>query len=320
MQEMFGGKVYRLALPGGITCPNRDGCLNTGGCIFCSAEGSGDFAPDAALSMDAQIEAAKAKVASKLSRHFAGYMAYFQSFTATYWRTPAEEAAGLARFAAAAAHPEILALSIATRPDCLPQRTVEALSKLQASSGKPIWVELGLQTIHEDTAAYIHRGYPLDAFEDALRRLKAADLRVVVHVIVGLPGEDAERTRQTVAWLARQPIDGIKLQILQVLKGTALADLLPEEVRTDFLSGRQQEFNKHQVFLKDGMRLPCYNMDEYVKLVTELAAMLPQNISIHRLTGDPPKSLLISPLWAADKKRVLNQLSKAAMSAGGKHV
>ena len=292
MKELFGGKVYRLSLSSGCTCPNRDGTAGTGGCIFCSAGGSGEFASRADISVSAQLEEAKKRVAGKLSRSFAGYMAYFQSFSGTYG--PVERLEKL--FAECLDHEEILALSVATRPDCLPPETVAMLARLNRR--KPVWVELGLQTVHEDTAMLINRGYRLPVFEDAVRRLKAAGLRVVVHVIVGLPGEDAERTAETVRYLSRltgaadgKPvclIDGIKLQILQVLKGTRLAEMKKQDSRI----------------------LPEYSPESYAALLKELLDILPASVTVHRLTGDPPKSLLISPAWTADKKRVLNTIRK----------
>ncbi len=315
MKETFGGKVYRLALSAGTTCPNRDGRCGFGGCIFCSAGGSGDFAEPAALPVYEQIEHAKQKVAAKLSRNFAGYMAYFQSFTSTYYKTRAEFEVLTGKFREAAAHPDILALSVATRPDCLPDEMIKVLSEINAE--KPVWVELGLQTIHEDTAAYINRGYPLEIFADAHRRLKAAGLRTVVHVIIGLPGEDAGRTEDTVQYLSElvPAPDGIKLQILQVLKGTALAERLPDVS----LSNCSQELKNQQIFLKDGMVLPCYNIEDYTRLIVRLVRRLPPSVTVHRLTGDPPKRLLLYPQWTSDKKKVMNAISAAFRQEAGMH-
>lgn len=278
MKQLFGGKVYRLSLSSGCSCPNRDGTLGTGGCIFCSAGGSGEFASQASLSIDAQIAEAKRRVAAKLSRNFAGYMAYFQSFSNTYG--PVDRLREL--FSQALSYPDVLALSVATRPDCLPEEMIAMLADLART--KPVWVELGLQTMHEDTAKLIRRGYALPVFEDALRRLKQAGLRVVVHVIIGLPGEDPERTKETVRYLSQLPVDGVKLQILQVLKGTRLAEMK----------------------MQDPKILHEYTPEEYADLLKELLDILPENVTVHRLTGDPPKNLLLSPLWTADKKRVLN--------------
>ena len=308
MKSLFGGKVYRLALSAGTTCPNRDGRCGTGGCMFCSAGGSGDFAAPAELTVTEQIERAKERVKAKRSRNFAGYMAYFQSFTSTYYRSGAELERLKDMFREAVSHPEVLAVSIATRPDCLPGEMIGFLQELDRV--KPIWVELGLQTIHEDTAVYINRGYGLPVFTDAFFRLKAAGLRVVVHVIIGLPGEDAARTLETVRFLSslRAPgpvpyIDGIKLQLLQVLKGTRLAELLPAEVTPDLMN--------HQIFLKDGTVLPCYNINTYTALLEALLELLPPEVTVHRLTGDPPRRLLLYPAWTADKKKTMNHIRKA---------
>ena len=229
MHDMFGGKVYRLSLSSHCTCPNRDGTLSKGGCIFCSAKGSGEFAANPSKDIASQIEEAKERVNNKIGRNsnFAGYMAYFQSFTNTYGDT--DSLACL--FEKALSFPEIVSLSVATRPDCLKDDMVERLAAL--NSFKPVFVELGLQTVHEDTAAYINRCFSLDVFEDAFARLKAKGLKVVVHVITGLPGENAQRTGETVKYLSGleykgEHIDAVKLTLLYVLKGTKLAALLPE--------------------------------------------------------------------------------------------
>ena len=298
MKELFGGKVYKLSLSAAHTCPNRDGSCGTGGCIFCSAEGSGDFAENAA-SIDEQIERAKLRVSNKLGRSFAGYMAYFQAFTETYGDT--DYLAGC--FEQAAAHSEILALSIATRPDSISD---DMIARLQAiNEQKPVYIELGLQTVHADTARYINRCYELPVFEDAFRRLKCAGLRVVVHVIIGLPNENEEKTAATVKYLAKltyrgMHIDGIKLQLLHVLKDTELEKRMPCQ---NDMSGT--------LTLKDGAFLECYSMSDYAGLIVKLVAMLPKDITVHRITGDPPKSLLIWPQWTTDKKRVLNTIARA---------
>ncbi len=312
MRELFGGKVYRLALSAAHTCPNRDGSCGIGGCIFCSAGGSGDFAESSA-SIDEQIERAKLRVSGKLSKSFAGYMAYFQSFTETYGDT--EYLAGC--FEQAAAHPEVLALSIATRPDSISDDMISRLKEINAR--KPVYVELGLQTMHEDTARYINRCYELSVFEDAFRRLKEAALRVVVHVIIGLPNEDEDKMAATVKYLAElkygeQHIDGIKLQLLHVLKGTELAGRMPcikpyqiHTLHTD----KKEDICGKRLILNDGAFLTCYNMTSYAELIVRLVAMLPKGVTVHRITGDAPKSLLIWPQWTADKKRVLNTIAKA---------
>ena len=294
MKEMFGGKVYRLALSSGCTCPNRDGTVGTGGCIFCSAGGSGEFASSERLPVSEQIEAAKKLVAKKLSRDFAGYMAYFQSFTNTYG--PVEKLHAL--FTEAISRPEILALSVATRPDCLPEDMVSMLAELARQ--KPVYVELGLQTACELTAERINRGYPLSVYEDAFLRCKKAGIRVVTHLIIGLPGEDEETILDTARYLsagigtAQLLPDGIKLQVLQVLKGTVLAEL----------------------YEKDPAVVPSYTLPEYAAILKKILDILPEEITVHRLTGDPPKKLLIAPLWTADKKKVLNTLNKTLNADG----
>ena len=279
LREQFGEKVYKLALDGGMSCPNRDGTLGTGGCIFCSAGGSGDFAEGRCDSVAAQIERAKSRVRSKTGAE--KFIAYFQSYTNTY--APAAYLEQL--FTEALSEPSIVALSIGTRPDCLPQEVVELLARLNRS--KPVWVELGLQTIHESTARYIRRGYELPVYEDALGRLKAAGLTVIVHVILGLPGESREMMLQTVDYLSgdHRP-DGIKLQLLHVLEGTDLAE--------DWRAGAFR----------------CMEMDEYFDILFECLSRLPEDMVIHRLTGDGPKKLLLAPLWTGDKKRVLNALNR----------
>ena len=346
MKSVFGGKVYRLALSASHSCPNRDGHCGRGGCIFCSAGGSGDFAASYNADIDAQIEEAKARVSRKLSRSFAGYMAYFQSFTETYGDE--EYLAGC--FERAAEHSEVLALSIATRPDSISDHMLMRLAAINAH--KPVYVELGLQTVHEDTAEYINRCYRLPVFEDAFRRLKAAGLKVVVHVIIGLPGENEARTIQTVKYLSELEyngchIDGIKLQLLHVLKGTRLAELMSQEIlnaaessetaklqpepasektpgsghnaekqRGAFVENSEYNTCSKQIFLNDGKSMTCYNISGYAELITRLVAMLPGDITIHRITGDAPKSLLIYPKWTADKKRVLNTITKTFIKTG----
>lgn len=282
LKKQFGQKVYRLSLNGGMTCPNRDGTKGTGGCIFCSAGGSGDFAAPAMESVTAQIEAAKAQVQKKMAGSGA-YIAYFQSYTNTYG--PVSHLRSI--FTEAILHPDIRALSIATRPDCLEPEVVELLKELCAI--KPVWVELGLQTIHESTALLIRRGYPLTVFESAATRLKQAGITVIVHVILGLPGETREMMLDTVRYLADwqgAPIDGIKLQLLHILEGTDLAQLY-----------RRSPF-------------PVPDMDEYIDLVIDCVELLPPEMTVHRITGDGPKKLLIAPLWSGNKRLVLNTLHR----------
>lgn len=278
LKETFGKKVYKLALDSGMTCPNRDGTLGTGGCIFCSAGGSGDFASPSCGSVKDQVEQAKLRVSRKVPKAGAGYIAYFQSYTNTYAPLPYLEKL----FTEAVLLPDICALSVATRPDCLPDETVRLLSRLNKI--KPVWVELGLQTIHEDTARFIRRGYPLAVFTDAYRRLKAEGLTVIVHVILGLPCEDRNRMLETVRYLAGLKVDEIKLQLLHVLKGTDLCTLYEAGAFT------------------------VMEFEDYLSLAGECLKILPQETVIHRLSGDGPKKLLAAPLWSGDKKHLLNSL------------
>ena len=278
LQERFHEKVYKLSLNGGMTCPNRDGTLGTRGCIFCSAGGSGDFAADRLLSVTKQIEQQKALIAKKRPVH--KFIAYFQAYTNTYAPVPYLEKL----FREAICHPDIVALSIGTRPDCLGEDVLDLLDRLNRI--KPVWVELGLQTIHEDTARYIRRGYALDCFEKAVKDLRARSLEVIVHTILGLPGEDRERTLQTIRYLNGQPIQGIKLQLLHVLKGTDLA--------LDYERGLFETLT----------------MESYLTLLIACLERLSPDIVVHRLTGDGPKDLLISPVWSSAKRTVLNELHR----------
>lgn len=281
LKKQFGKKVYKLALDGGMTCPNRDGTLGTEGCIFCSQGGSGDFAvlPGGCQDVWQQIERAKEKVAGKIGGE-GPYIAYFQSYTNTYGPLSYLEPL----FSKAMAHPQVAGISVGTRPDCLPCEIVELLGELNRR--KPVWVELGLQTIHENTARFIKRGYELPVFEDAYKRLKEAGLTVVVHVILGLPGETKEMMTQTVDYLGRIPIDGIKLQLLHILKGTGLAAIYERDP------------------------FPVLSLEEYTDLVVELIARLPQSVVVHRISGDGPKALLVEPAWSGNKRLVLNTIGK----------
>ena len=293
LKERFGTKVYKLSMTSGCTCPNRDGRSGFGGCTFCSEGGSGEFAAPF-LSPEEQIRAARQRVDAKFPARIPlsdrKYIAYFQAFTNTYARTP-EELERLRRlYAETLQRPEIAALSIGTRPDCLPPEILGMLRELRAvQPQKPVWVELGLQTVHEKTAERIHRGYPLEVFERAVRDLKEIGIEVIVHVILGLPGESREEMIGTVRYLGQMEpaVDGIKLQQLQILRGTQMAD----------------EFQKEP--------FPVMTLEEYCSLVRDCLQALPEDIVIHRLTGDGPKSLLIAPLWSGDKKRVLNTMRKA---------
>ena len=278
MREKFGEKVYKLALEGGFTCPNRDGTLGTKGCIFCLG-GSGDFAEKPCENIFLQIEKAKARVAAK--NPSGKYIAYFQSYTNTYG--PVEKMRAL--FTEAISHPDVVALSIGTRPDCLPDEVLELLSELNKI--KPVWVELGLQTVHEKTAEYIRRGYPLCVFDSAVKRLKKAGIYVIVHMIIGLPGETSEMIAKTAEYIGKSGADGIKLQLLHVLEGTDLAE--------DYASGKFRTLEP----------------EEYISVLEECIRRIPPEMTVHRLTGDGSKKHLVAPLWSADKKRVLNAINAA---------
>ena len=292
MRARFGTKVYRLSLQSGCTCPNRDGTIGTGGCTFCSEGGSGDFAAPL-LPIGEQIEEARKRVDAKISASIAPqdrrYIAYFQSYTNTYG-----DPERLRRiYSEALQHPQIVALDLGTRPDCLPPEMIAMLRDLRAEYDKPVWIELGLQTIHEKTAGRINRGYKLEVFEDAYRRLKDEGFEVIVHVILGLPGESREDMLETVRYLSllTPALDGIKLQLLHILKGTELA--------------REYEADP----------FPLFTLDSYCDLVVDCLKLLPPQTVVHRLTGDGPKRLLIEPQWSADKKRVLNTLSRKIREA-----
>jgi len=285
LQQEFGRKIYKLSLNGGMTCPNRDGTLDTRGCIFCSSGGSGDFSPSSLLSITDQIEEAKKLVSNKIFKKackpesdkvVGHYIAYFQAYTNTY----ADVAFLRKIFTEAISHPDIVALSIATRPDCLDHDILELLVELNAL--KPVWIELGLQTCHESTAAFIRRGYPLSCFDDSVHRLSQYKLSIIVHVIIGLPGEDVSDILETIAYVSSLPIHGIKLQLLHILKNTDLA-----------------EYSFHVL-----------TMEEYVDIVVLCLEHLPKNIVIHRITGDGPRNLLIAPLWSSNKKLVLNSINQ----------
>lgn len=279
LKRQFGQKIYKVSLDGGMSCPNRDGTVGTGGCTFCSQGGSGEFAVRRTGYPDVweQIEQAKTRVHRKISGE-GKYIAYFQSYTNTY--APVDYLRTL--FERAITHPDIVALSVGTRPDCLGDEVVALLKELNGQ--KPVWVELGLQTIHEKTAERIHRGYRLEVFEDAYRRLKEAGLTAVVHVILGLPGETKEEMLETVDYLGKIPVDGIKLQLLHILKGSQMA----------------AEYEKNPFSLME--------LEEYLDLILTCVARLPQSVVIHRLSGDGAKTLLIGPAWSANKKLVLNRM------------
>ena len=276
LRERFGEKVYKVTLNGGMSCPNRDGTLGTRGCIFCSEGGSGDFAADVSLSVTEQIESQIALLSAK--RPIQKYIAYFQAYTNTY--APVEYLRKI--FKEAMSHPGIVALSVGTRPDCLGEEVLDLLEELNRI--KPVWIELGLQTIHEKSAQYIRRGYRLSCFDQAVENLRKRNIEVIVHTILGLPGESREEILETMRYLNKKDIQGIKLQLLHVLKGTDLA--------YDYLAGR----------------FHVYEREEYLALLIECLENLDPEIVIHRITGDGPKDLLIAPLWASRKREVLNLL------------
>ena len=276
LKTTYDEKLYKISLDGGMTCPNRDGTLGTRGCIFCSRGGSGDFAESHTLSVTEQIESGKKQSAKKYTG--SSYIAYFQAYTNTYASLAYLEKL----YMEAILHPDIRILSIATRPDCLSTEILDLLERLNQI--KPVWVELGLQTIHERTARYIRRGYDLPVFETAVSELRRRGIDIIVHTILGLPGESPEQMLATIDYLNHQPIQGIKLQLLHVLKGTDLAD--------DYLAGKFQTLSR----------------EEYLNLLISCLEHLSPDLVIHRVTGDGPKDLLIAPLWSSAKRSVLNDL------------
>ena len=275
--ERFGEKTYKLALSGGFTCPTRDGTLDTRGCIFC-AGGSGDFSIPAWDNPEKAIEQAKTLVAGKGAKR---YIAYFQSYTGTY--APIEKLRIL--YTRVLNHPDIAALSIATRPDCLGDDVLELLKELNRK--KPVWIELGLQTIHPETAAYIRRGYPLEVYDEAVRRLQESGIETIAHMILGLPGETPEMMRETAQYIGESGVQGIKLHLLHVLAGTDLE----KDYRAGFFE--------------------VLSLDEYISVLEACIESIPPEMVVHRLTGDGAKRSLIAPLWSADKKSVLNAINRA---------
>lgn len=278
LRDTFGEKVYKLSLNAGFTCPNRDGTIDTRGCIFCSKGGSGDFAESSSLSITEQIENGKKRVEKKIKS--GKYIAYFQAFTNTY--APIEILKE--KFYEAINHKDIVALSIATRPDCLGDEVLELLNALNKI--KPVFVELGLQTIHEKSAKYIRRGYALEIYDKAVKDLQKIGINIVVHIIIGLPGETKDDMLKTVDYVCKSGINGIKLQLLHVLKNTDLED----------------EYNTG--------KFSTLEFDEYLDIIKACVEIIPNHIVIHRLTGDGAKKDLIAPLWSADKKKVLNAINK----------
>lgn len=276
-KSKYGKKVYKLSLNGGMTCPNRDGTLDTRGCIFCSYGGSGEFAESCQLSVSEQIERAKSRVSAKT--HDNAYIAYFQPFSNTY--ASVEYLRKL--YYEAIAPDEIVGLSVATRPDCLPDDVISLLCEINKI--KPLTVELGLQTIHEHTAEYIRRGYKLSIYDEAVEKLHSIGAEVVTHLIIGLPGESRDMMFGSAEYVGRVT-DGVKLQLLHVIEGTDLA--------VEFANG---------VF-------DALSLEEYTDILAGCIERIKRDVVIHRLTGDGDKRSLIAPLWSADKKSVLNYINK----------
>ena len=281
LRRTFGCKVYKIALNGGFTCPNRDGRIGTEGCIFCSKGGSGEFAAEASLSVAEQIEQGKRLVSAK--EKDGKYIAYFQAYTGTY--APVNRLKSL--YIEAIKQPDVVALSIATRPDCLPEEVLHLLSELNHI--KPVWVELGLQTIHERTASYIRRGYDLNVYDNAVTRLRENGIEVITHMIIGLPGESIEDMLDTVRYICASGATGIKLQLLHILKGTDL----------------EKEYNAG--------RVKVLSEDAYIDILKQCVKLIPENVVIHRLTGDGDKRILVAPLWSGNKKHVWNRIQNEVL-------
>lgn len=278
LRNKFGEKVFKISLDAGFSCPNRDGTISKGGCLYCSERGSGDFAGDRNFSISSQFQDIKAMMKNKWKS--GKYIAYFQAYTNTYGEI--EELRR--KYEEAIKQEGVVALAIATRPDCLSQEIIELVSEY--NSKLYTWIELGLQTSNEKTAKIINRGYTLDVFEDALGRLRRKNIDVVVHTIFGLPGESKEDMLNTIKYLANKDIQGIKIHLLHLLKGTPLVKLY-EQGKLRFLE-----------------------KDEYIDLVCEAITLLPESIVIHRLTGDAPRNLIIGPMWSLKKWEVLNDIDK----------
>ena len=277
-KNTFGEKTYRLSLSGGMSCPNRDGTLATGGCAFCSEGGSGDFAADATLPIPLQLADAKARIAAKTDCN--KFIAYFQSYTNTYAPIPY-----LRKIYTEAMNPdEIVALSIGTRSDCLGENVLSLLTSM--NKRKPVWIELGMQTMHNATLRRMHTHTTIEQFDTAVYTLAGHNIPVIAHVILGLPGENRDMMLETIRHVASLPLFGVKLQLLHVLDHTDLADLY-----------RKKPF-------------PIMDFDEYCELVIDCLEQLPSDMVIHRLTGDGPRNLLLAPVWSTDKKRVLNTIHR----------
>lgn len=277
LRNKFGKKVYKISIDGGFTCPNRDGKISTGGCIFCSAKGSGDFATSKSLSITQQIEQGKERVRSKTKDN--SFIAYFQAFTNTYAPIDVLES----KFTEAINHKDIVALSVATRPDCVDEEVLSLLEKLNKI--KPVWVELGLQTIKESSVDYIRRGYENSVYVNTATKLKNSGIEVITHIILGLPNENKLDMLRSVDFACKYS-NGIKLQLLHILKGT---DLLKDY--------ENSKFN-------------ALTMEKYIDILCDAVSIIPKNVVIHRLTGDGDKKILVAPLWSGNKKVVLNTINK----------
>lgn len=278
IRDTFGEKLYKISLNAGTTCPNRDGKAGTGGCIFCSASGSGDFSEDAVMSIDEQIELAKKRISGKCKCD--RYIAYFQSYTNTYGDVDALRE----KFLAAARRDDIAAVSIVSRPDCFGPEVIDMIKDIIAV--KPVWIELGLQTANDRTAQLINRCYDISVYDETMNRLRELGVHIIVHMIIGLPGETKEDMIDTVRYIVRSGANGIKLQLLHVLRGTVLEKMYEEGV------------------------FRALTFAEYADILCDCLKELPPDMVVHRFTGDGPKNILVAPLWSADKKRVINDLNR----------
>ena len=278
IRDTFGEKLYKISLNAGTTCPNRDGKAGTGGCIFCSASGSGDFSEDAVMSIDEQIELAKKRISGKCKCD--RYIAYFQSYTNTYGDVDALRE----KFLAAARRDDIAAVSISSRPDCFGPEVIDMIKDIIAV--KPVWIELGLQTANDRTAQLINRCYDISVYDETMNRLRELGVHIIVHMIIGLPGETKEDMIDTVRYIVRSGANGIKLQLLHVLRGTVLEKMYEEGV------------------------FRALTFAEYADILCDCLKELPPDMVVHRFTGDGPKNILVAPLWSADKKRVINDLNR----------
>lgn len=322
LNDVFGGKVYKIAIDAGFSCPNRDGRAGYGGCIFCSGSGSGDFAGDRRTDVRTQIEEGKARIEAKMTGREPKYIAYFQAFTGTYAPVNVLKA----KYMEAINHPEVVGISIATRPDCLPDEVIELIAEINRI--KPVWIELGLQTVHEDTAGLINRGYELAVYEAAIEKLVKTDVHIVTHVILGLPGENRSKMLETVRFVGdianryKDNLDGEnnnEYRIESALTETVTYNLLKNEACENIISKHRFGIKLQLLHVIKGTRLAdmyeagefrTLDMDEYVELIADCLEVLPKDMVIHRITGDGDKRTLIAPLWSGDKKRVLNALNK----------